>query len=76
MESTTAGTAKETTESKDGGSGDAADNVNSSSNETTAKVLKETDNLKRPLVEDEDEVKPKKRKEEHSQASKGDYFFF
>lgn len=69
-ESTSASTSKET-ESKDGGSGEATDTVNSSLNESTTKPLKEADNLKRPLVEEDEEVKPKKRKED-SQSSKGD----
>lgn len=69
-ESTSASTSKES-ESKDGGSGEATDAVNSSLNESTSKPLKEADNLKRPLVEEDEEVKPKKRKED-SQNSKGD----
>ncbi|CAI6361001.1 unnamed protein product [Macrosiphum euphorbiae] len=69
-ESTSASTSKET-ESKDGGSVEATDTVNSSSNESSVKPLKETDNLKRSLVEEDEEVKPKKRKEDHSQSSKG-----
>lgn len=69
-ESTSAGTSKEA-ESKDSGSGEAIDNPNNSSNELTVKAAKDTDNLKRPIVEEEEEVKPKKRKEEHSQSSKG-----
>lgn len=74
-ESTSASTSKET-ESKDGGSGEATDSVNTSSNESTVKPLKETDNLKRPIVEEDEEVKPKKRKEDHSQSSKGDLLFW
>lgn len=39
---------------------------------------KETENLKRPAVEvvvlEDEEVKPKKRKEDHIQSSKGDLF--
>jgi len=73
-ESTSASTSKES-ESKDGGSGEATDTVNSSLNESTIKPLKEADNLKRPLVEEDEEVKPKKRKED-SQSSKGDLFKF
>ncbi|XP_060872353.1 ankyrin repeat domain-containing protein 12-like isoform X2 [Metopolophium dirhodum] len=69
-ESTSASTSKET-ESKDGGSVEATDTVNSSSNESAVKPLKETDNLKRSLIEEDEEVKPKKRKEDHSQSSKG-----
>lgn len=47
----------------------------STQNDSTVKVTKETDNLKRPIIEEEEEPKkePKKRKEE-SQNSKGDYF--
>ncbi|XP_003243162.1 ankyrin repeat domain-containing protein 12 isoform X2 [Acyrthosiphon pisum] len=70
VESTSASTSKET-ESKDGGSVEATDTVNSSSNESAVKPLKETDNLKRSIVEEDEEVKPKKRKEDHSQSSKG-----
>ncbi|VVC44846.1 Hypothetical protein CINCED_3A001916 [Cinara cedri] len=71
VESTSpAGTSKET-ESKDGCSGDAIDTVNNSSNESTIKAPKETENLKRSSVEEEEEeVKPKKRKEDHIQSSK------
>lgn len=54
---------------------EATDTVNSSLNESAVKPLKETDNLKRSLVEEEEEVKPKKRKEDHSQSSKGDLLF-
>lgn len=68
-ESTSASTSKET-ESKDGESVEATDTVNSSLNESTVKPSKEADNLKRPLVEEDEEVKPKKRKED-SQSSKG-----
>lgn len=35
-------------------------------------TAKETDNLKRPIAEEEEEIKPKKRKEDHNQSSKGD----
>lgn len=38
--------------------------------------MKDIDNLKRPLIEEEEEVKPKKRKEEHSQSSKGDLLIY
>lgn len=69
----TAGTAKET-ESKDANSCDINDAVNSSSNESIVnKTAKDTENLKRPLVEEEEEVKQKKRKEDHSQNSKSNY---
>lgn len=71
-ETSTTGTAKET-EPKDGSSGDINDAVNSSSNESSSvnKTAKDTENLKRPLVEEEEEVKQKKRKEDYSQSSKG-----
>ncbi|KAL4090828.1 hypothetical protein QTP88_025598 [Uroleucon formosanum] len=69
-ESTSASTSKET-EAKDGGLVEATNTVNSSSSESAVKPLKETDDLKRSLVEEEEEVKPKKRKEDHSQSSKG-----
>lgn len=73
-ESTSASTSKET-EAKDGGLVEATNTVNSSSSESAVKPLKETDDLKRSLVEEEEEVKPKKRKEDHSQSSKGDLLF-
>lgn len=73
-ESTSTESTKET-ESKDGGSDDATDAVNSSTNESTVKTAKENDNLKRPSVveeeEEEEDIKPKKRKEDHSQNFKG-----
>lgn len=76
VEGTSVGPAKET-ESKEGNTGDVADTVNSSSNELATKATKEADNLKRPSVEkeDDDEIKPKKRKEDHNQNSKGTFFF-
>lgn len=49
--------------------------MNISSNESTVKATKETENLKRPSVEEEEEVKPKKRKEDHIQSTKGSLFF-
>ncbi|XP_060857241.1 ankyrin repeat domain-containing protein 12-like [Metopolophium dirhodum] len=64
-------TSKET-EPKVGGSGEAIDTVNSSSNKLTLTPLIETDDiLKRPLVEEDKEVKPKKHKEDHNQCYKG-----
>ncbi|XP_001947275.1 ankyrin repeat domain-containing protein 12-like [Acyrthosiphon pisum] len=68
-------TSKET-EPKVGGSGEATDAVNSSSNKLTVTPLKETDDmLKRPLVEEGKErgkeVKPKKHKEDHNQYYTG-----
>ncbi|XP_029347822.1 ankyrin repeat domain-containing protein 12-like [Acyrthosiphon pisum] len=64
-------TSKET-EPKVGGSGEATNAVNSSSNKLTVTPLKETDDiLKRPLVEEGKEVKPKKHKEDHNQYYTG-----
>ncbi|XP_025190948.1 ankyrin repeat domain-containing protein 11-like [Melanaphis sacchari] len=66
-ESASVSTSKET-ESKDGGLSEATDTVNSLLNESTVKPLKEADNLKRPLVEEDKEIKQKKCKE-NSQSS-------
>lgn len=74
-ENTSTGSTKET-EPKDGCPLDVTDTVNSSLNESTSKATKETDNLKRPSVDEEEEIKPKKRKEDHSQNAKGDLILF
>ncbi|XP_022177003.1 ankyrin repeat domain-containing protein 11-like isoform X2 [Myzus persicae] len=61
------------TEPRVGGSGAATDTVTISSNNSTVKPLKETDAiLKRPLIEENKDVKPKKHKEDHNQSSKGE----
>jgi len=66
-------TSKET-EPKVGCFGGETDTVNNSSNKSTP-LIKTDDILKRPLVEEDKEVKPKKHKEDHNQYYKGDLLF-